>query len=450
MSRRAGLLALLLALAAGCPYRSKPPGPEPAPRDPLAALVAAVGSRPRVAASLSLDAPIIRTYLDDFEQLPPMLGGRTLEACGVQRSALGQLRVAIGEPMVVAAELDGKIDRKQAQCILGADLMRLLREAGVALRDRPGGLAISYTPPASARAPSGAGKPGAAPAAAAGDALIRRCAGKPACATARLGPTGKELWLNLLAEDRGITWRLDGPGLSRPAADAFVAAVKEVAAKHPELAQISVRSGGGELSWTLTADPEPARILKEQLLEAFKQPSISMLPTLRLDDHFFIAKGPLRGPITPGTVVVYRVDVEGTPRMFIKRVIAVGGQTVTETADGIAIDGVPLATELVDARYRFEDEDPSTGEVVVREARLLRERLGDRSYQILRTREGDPRSWTVPSGHYFVLGDHRDNSNDSRYTGAVAEQDIVGRVIGLWLAWRGKIPDWDRIGTGIE
>lgn len=426
---------------AGCPYSSKqaaPPEPKPAPRDPLAELVAAVGAKPRVAGTLSLDAPVFREALAALEGLPPMLGGRAFGDCGVSLAALGRVRLAVGEPLVVAAELDGPIDRERARCILGDELMASLGEIGVVLRDRPGGLSISYGQPS-----------GSAARVAPGEALAARCAGHAACAALRLGPAGKELAIEVRIEGGSMTWRLGGPGLSRPAADAFAAAVKEVAARSPALARVVARSGGGELVVTLAdADGEETpRALKEHLVEAFRAPSSSMVPTLQVGDQFFIAKGPLRGPITPGTVVVFRT---GGGVLYTKRVIAAGGQTVKETEAGIEIDGVPLATRLVDASYRYEDSDESTGETIARDGRLVREQLGRRSYQILRMREGRPGSWTVPAGHYFLLGDNRDNSNDSRYMGPVPEDAIVGRVFGIWLAMRGEAPDWNRMGVGID
>jgi signal peptidase I len=436
VNRRAAVLALALALGTGCPRSSNPTEPTPA-RDRLVELVAAVGARPRVAATMSFDVPALRGFLDGVEAGAAELGGRIPRECGLELAKLGRVRVAVGEPLIVAAEIDGPIDRKRIECVAGAALMRGLDDLGVTLRDRPGGIEIFYGRSPEAAASSDAGR-----------ALIERCAGRPACVAARLGPAGKELWVEVLVEDGRMTWRLAGPTLPRSGADAFAAAMKEVAAKHPALAMFVVRSDGRELAGTFAdANEEISRVIKAELLEAFRTPSISMMPTLAIGDHFFAAKGPLRGPITPGTVVVHRVE-DG--RTHIKRVIAVGGQSVKETEAGIEVDGVPLATEVVDPSFRFEDVDEYSGERFQYEGKILRERVGGRSYRILRTREGRPGSWKVPPGHYFTMGDNRDNSNDSRFMGPVPEADIVGRAFGIWLSVRGTAIDWDRTGTAFE
>lgn len=420
----------------GCAGGTRSPAPTEPP-DPLTSLVASVGHQPRVAATFALAEPVLRAYLAGIENVPPAFGGRTFAACGVELETLHQVRFAIGEPLVIAAELDGAIDSTQARCIAGDELLKVLAGAGLELRDRPGGIAVGPATPPPAH-------PGARV-----TELVRPCAGRAACAAVVLGPAGRELRVEADVAARGLTWRLHGPGLSPIAADAFAAAVQAVSLRIPALGGLVVRSGGGELVATFVdaRNEEVRRALKEHLLEAFRVPSSSMVPTLQVGDNVFAVKGSLRGPVVPGMVVVHRGPED---QLFLKRVVAIGGQTVAETEAGLVIDGVPLATELIDPAHRYLDPDPMTDEPIERTGKLVRERLGTGTYLILRTGEPRAGSWTVPAGHYFLLGDNRENSNDSRYQGAVAEDAIVGRVLGVWLTTRAGAPDWARMGVGIE
>lgn len=98
-----------------------------------------------------------------------------------------------------------------------------------------------------------------------------------------------------------------------------------------------------------------------------------------------------------------------------------------------------------------KDRDETTARVSGRSGTVVREHLGARSYLTLRT--GPPNqtgTWTVPSAHVFFVGDSRDNSNDSRYLGTSPEDAIIGRVLGVWLAFRDGAPDWDRLGMPVE
>jgi signal peptidase I len=87
-------------------------------------------------------------------------------------------------------------------------------------------------------------------------------------------------------------------------------------------------------------------------------------------------------------------------------------------------------------------------------ASLRAEQLGPVEHKILvmTNQPGVQGEFTVPPGQYFMMGDNRDNSNDSRYWGPVPEENLVGRAIMIWMSWdssNGGV-DWHRIGQRIH
>jgi signal peptidase I len=176
------------------------------------------------------------------------------------------------------------------------------------------------------------------------------------------------------------------------------------------------------------------------IFQPFRVPSTSMEPTLFVGDYFSVSKsaygygrysGPVDLPITGrlwgagperGDVVVFR-HLAGAAD-YVMRVVGLPGETV-QMRDGVLhIDGVPV--QLVAA----EDPDSSTET----SGELQRETLpGGASYLVVNAQDGsigdDTRVFEIPEGHYFVLGDNRDNANDSRFgVGFVPSETLIGRA----------------------
>jgi signal peptidase I len=153
-------------------------------------------------------------------------------------------------------------------------------------------------------------------------------------------------------------------------------------------------------------------------LEPFAVASDSMLPTLEAGDRLFVNK--LAAP-RRGDIVVFEHD----GARYVKRVIGLPGERV-EVRDGrVRVNGMAF-------------EEWSTGTLRLdgqgRALSGLRERLGAVEHAVLDDPEqsGPDGAVAVPEGHYFVLGDNRDHSNDSRDLGAIPRERIVGVVASLW------------------
>ncbi len=198
-------------------------------------------------------------------------------------------------------------------------------------------------------------------------------------------------------------------------------------------------------------------LVRSFLFEPFRIPSDSMMPTLLDGDFIFVNKYAygLRLPVlnrkvveisapTRGDVVVFRLPSDpGTN--YIKRVVGLPGDRIGYRADRLYING-----ELI----------PSSAHGTYRDfgyrANLAIETIGDREHELLLLpqRYGKEGQWQVPDGHYFVMGDNRDNSRDSRFpgVGAIPESFLVGRAVRIWMNW--NFPDdgplWERIGEKIE
>lgn len=183
-----------------------------------------------------------------------------------------------------------------------------------------------------------------------------------------------------------------------------------------------------------------ALFLRAFVVEAFQIPSGSMIPTLEIGDHIFVSKFSygIGIPFTDkkilelaepkrGDVIVFKYPL-GPETDYIKRVVALPGETIEVRRNEIWIDGKPLPREQAPEPCRHPD--------VQRPCITWIERANGGAYQVIheigRGPGADARSWKVPADHVFVMGDNRDNSNDSRVWEFVPYKLIKGRALIVW------------------
>jgi signal peptidase I len=201
-------------------------------------------------------------------------------------------------------------------------------------------------------------------------------------------------------------------------------------------------------------------LLRSFIAEPFRIPSGSMMPTLMVGDFILVNKFSygIRLPVLHtkllelgqpkrGDVVVFRFPRQ--PDLdYIKRVVGVPGDNIAYYNKRLYVNGKRVSMQQV-GPYSGTAGPSSNGAALE-----FREDLQGVDHSILITRgkfsvEGE---YTVPDGHYFVMGDNRDNSNDGRYWGYVPEDHLVGKAFFIWMNWdwSGGGITWSRIGSQIQ
>ena len=187
--------------------------------------------------------------------------------------------------------------------------------------------------------------------------------------------------------------------------------------------------------------------VKQWVVEAFQIPSGAMIPTLLVGDHIFVRKS--GSSVARGDVIVFEFPQDRSTD-YVKRAVAIGGDTI-EVRDGVPlINGAPLDHQPIDQPCRTGDGSADDAG----ECKLVRETNAGRTYTIIlepdHPAQDHPRT-TIPPGHVFVMGDNRDNSYDSRKWGFVPADHIKGTAT---VTWWSKAPNgamrWSRVGHGIE
>lgn len=217
-------------------------------------------------------------------------------------------------------------------------------------------------------------------------------------------------------------------------------------------------------------------LLRSFLVEPFHIPSSSMVPTLLIGDFILVNKfdyglrlpvlrtkivnigEPRRGDVVvfhfpeksamafcqarPDCAVQEVLKSKGTD--FIKRVIGLPGDHVVYRNKTLYINGVEMP-----AKSMGPYEGPDGMGAMLNSEQLGKVKHGTLTLPGLTSLEGE---WTVPPGEYFVMGDNRDNSWDSRYWGFVPERNLVGKAFFIWMNWDAFSDSrlWSRVGDSIH
>jgi signal peptidase I len=270
----------------------------------------------------------------------------------------------------------------------------------------------------------------------------------------------------------GIVWGLDS-WLFKPKR---VAAVRAAERARNTAANVSASTAenvqAAKAPDTADAVPEPVVVeyarsffpvilivllIRSFLFEPFRIPSDSMMPTLLDGDFIFVNKYSygLRLPVVNrkivslgepkrGDVIVFRLPSDPSTN-YIKRLVGLPGDHVVVRERRLFVNDVEVPVSL-DGIYSGHRHDG---------ARIGDERLGDAEHNVLYLMDRQPKEYNevVPAGHYFFMGDNRDNSRDSRFeeVGFVPERNLVGKAVRIWLNWDWPdAPIWDRIGDPIR
>src|SRR5690606_30939518 len=134
---------------------------------------------------------------------------------------------------------------------------------------------------------------------------------------------------------------------------------------------------------------------------------------------------------------------------FVKRVIGLPGDKVSYINNVLYINGKEIAQEFVRAEPALRRGEQCYGSSYM----VVEETIGDEPHLMRKCVEPGRYSvnatWTVPAGHYFMMGDNRDNSLDSRDWGTVPENRIVGKAFAIWMHWESffSLPSFSRVGA---
>lgn len=295
------------------------------------------------------------------------------------------------------------------------------------------------------------------------------------------------IFLVVLTISSGLIWLLDAKIFAPKRRQAVDDAVAAAGGKLPEetIERITKEPWLAETARSIFPIIALITVFRSFLFEPFQIPSGSMMPTLLVGDFILVQKFAydVKDPVfrktlyrnnTPqhGDIAVFKYPEQ--PNLdYIKRIIGLPGDRIIYRDKQFFIEKACPAEQqgncpgLEQVRYRFT----SDGEFTQHGAPQNRytEQFGEKQYDILITPMAPERKrdyyrqsgtaideWVVPEGHYFAVGDNRDNSRDSREWGFVAEDLMVGKAVFIWMSFEFSdnpdrvLPRWIPVGIRFD
>lgn len=273
------------------------------------------------------------------------------------------------------------------------------------------------------------------------------------------------LILTLAVLVTGLVWLFDALVLSRPRKGKVAAVEKQFSGM--ELKTEQQKNAYEEAKSVAAKEPVLVEysksffpvlfivfFLRSFLVEPFQIPSGSMIPTLEVGDFILVNKFAygVRAPVLNKEIIPIGKPQRGDVMVFfpphapdtyyIKRVIGVPGDHISYNNHVLTLNGKVIAEKLV-------AELPAGAPLL----RMVTETIDGKEFTTYKhlkpSRLSVQGSWVVPEGHYFMMGDNRDNSLDSREWGMVSEDAIVGKAFAVWMHWEKllSIPSFDHVGV---
>lgn len=202
-------------------------------------------------------------------------------------------------------------------------------------------------------------------------------------------------------------------------------------------------------------------VVRSFVVQPYRIPSGSMLPNLQIGDFIAVTQYDfgLRWPVWRGYVTKQSQPKRGEvvvlhfpvyPKVdFIKRVIGLPGDTISYVNKQLIINGKKIPQTFVKDVIEPVDSPTQPVKEYIEDMNGIKYPIYEMPW---RNQHGNFYDLKVPKGYVFVMGDNRDNSDDSRYWGFVPEKNLVGRAQFVWFSWAGwpKIARWDRIGMRVK